>query len=148
VHVSVKHPDWGEFPNTILQFETAPPLTIDLRDPITVELRDALARVGLERSFGIITAQDPRGETQPPPVNAALAANLRVELERVGIPYVPVCAGSRDHRHREDSFAAVAPRDTLVALARRYEQLAIFWFDGERFSIVPALAALPPLELP
>jgi hypothetical protein len=40
------------------------------------------------------------------------------------------------------------PQEDAIALARELEQVAIFWFDGERFWIVGALVETDPLMLP
>ncbi len=39
-------------------------------------------------------------------------------------------------------------QEEAIALARELEQVAIFWFDGERFWIVGALVETDPLMLP
>jgi hypothetical protein len=141
--------DWGEFPNTILIFDVDDTSSeIDLRRPIESAQLEILARAGLQRQFGILTAQDPRGKTQPKSVNLELERGLRAELEAGSIPYVKVQACSPDHSHSEQSVAVVRPRDELVMLARKYEQLAIFWFGGGRFWILPAMSDNPPMALP
>jgi len=123
-------------------------LVIDLRAPVTAAHRDALIGLGLERSFGILTAQDPGGATQSPERNAMLAANLQRVLGAARMHYVTVDASSPDHSHSESSVAVSLSRDSAVALARQYDQLAIFWFDGRQFWIVPVTANVPPLSLP
>ena len=40
------------------------------------------------------------------------------------------------------------PQDNAIALARELEQIAIFWFDGQRFWILGALLEAKPLMLP
>ena len=40
------------------------------------------------------------------------------------------------------------PQAKAIALAREFEQVAIFWFDGKRFWIIGALMEADPLMLP
>jgi hypothetical protein len=40
------------------------------------------------------------------------------------------------------------PRDDAVALARELAQLALFWYDGKRFWLLPAEADDAPRTLP
>jgi hypothetical protein len=139
---------WGDFPETVLYFHGPEPLTVDLRAQVTAHQREEFIKLGLEHSFGILTAQDPRGKTQSADRNAHLAMNLQQELTAARTHYVVVDACSPDHSHCEASVAVLLSQKAMVALACRYDQLAIFWFDGTRFWIVPALANAPPLSLP
>jgi hypothetical protein len=40
------------------------------------------------------------------------------------------------------------PRQEAVILARQLDQVAIFWFDGQRFWIVGAMVETDPIMLP
>ena len=137
---------WGEFSNTILRFANG--AIIDLRISLDEPARAILARFGIDGSFGIVTACNPDGVMQPSVVNRQRAAALEQELEERGIPWVPIDACSPDGSHCEASVILTRPRDEVIALARRYSQLAIFWFDGADAWIVPVLANHPPLRLP
>lgn len=139
---------WGEFPNTVLHFGGDLPCAIDLREPVTPAHRDHFARLGLEQTFGVLSAQDPWGKTLSPQQNHELAVKLHHELAVAGIPYVPLDACSPDHSHCETSVAVSLSQADAVALAVRHEQLAIFWFDGARFWIVPAVSMTPAIPLP
>jgi hypothetical protein len=55
---------------------------------------------------------------------------------------------SPDKSHCECSVAVVIPQEKALDLAREMEQVAIFWFDGQRFWILGALADTDPLMLP
>jgi hypothetical protein len=139
--------EWGDFPSTHLRFVDAPEITIDVRGHVGVEERAALAAHGLTGSFAVVTAQDPMGKTQPPEVNQALATKLQDHVRSLGVPYARVEACSPDRSHCEDSIALVLARDECVTLARDYDQLAIFWFDGDAFWIVPARSSKPAVRL-
>jgi hypothetical protein len=44
--------------------------------------------------------------------------------------------------------AVVIPQRGAIELARELEQVAIFWFDGQRFWILGAVVETDPLMLP
>jgi uncharacterized protein DUF3293 len=140
--------DWGDFPDTVLHFRSLPALTLDLREKITTTDRETLGRIGFERSFGIISAEDPMGVTQPAAVNAALAARLLQDVAQLDAMCADVDACSPDRSHCEQSVAIAIGLQSLTGLAYRYRQLAIFWFDGEAFSIVPVHSNKAMLRLP
>ena len=80
--------------------------------------------------------------------NHLRTAILQTELERLAAPHVPVQACSSDGSHCEASFAVGLGLTDAVALAARHDQLAIFWFDGISFWIVPARSNGAWLRLP
>lgn len=141
-------PDWHRYPDTILRFRTAPAVTIDLREPLGKRETAALAGVGLDAPFAVLTAHDPRGQDQDARVNASRAAALDDRLRADGARFVHVDACSPDGAHCEDSVAVLIPRDQATGIARELEQVAIFWFDGEKFWIVGALYGGDPVMLP
>lgn len=140
--------DWGDFPETVLHFDSTPALVVDLRRHIGPTVLAEIRRTGLGRSFGIVTAQDPMGVTQTKEVNAALATRLRADIAELHVPYVRVDACSPDRSHCEQSVAVELGLQQLIDLACRYDQLALFWFDGVAFWIVPARSANARTRLP
>lgn len=154
----VNDKNWNAYPETILEFP-GPGARIDLRRPVTdAELRE-LQRRGLNRSFAVITAENPCG------LNAEDAAsekqteireqknekrmnNLIALLERDGVPFQPVDGVSPDGSYREHSLAIVIDHDSAMDLARQLDQLAIFWFDGSDFWLVAAELSRAPEKLP
>jgi len=139
---------WGEFPNTVLHFRSDPPLDVDLRAPVTRDCKKRLLSLGLEQTFGVITAQDPGGTRHSSEQNATLAMNLQHALDAAGTPYVLLDACNHDRSHCEVSVAVSLPRAQVTEIARGYDQLAIFWFDSHRFWIVPVLSEGPAIPLP
>ena len=139
--------EWGEFPCTHLHFVDVPALTLDVRARVTPEMRAGLAAHGLTGSFVVVTAQDPMGRPQSPDVNARLAAKLQDRVATLNIPFARVEACSPDRSHCEESVAVVSGRDAGVRLACEFEQLAIFWFDGDAFWIVPAKSSKHAVRL-
>jgi hypothetical protein len=141
------HPSWGRYPDTVLRFPEAG-LTIDLRRPPSPHALRALADLGLAGSFGVVTACEPLGRPLDESSNVRLTTVLTaVVLDR--FPGARLAHGtSPDGSHLERGWAIPAPLEEVRALAARFFQNAVFWFDAGRFSIVPVLAPLPPLALP
>src|SRR5437870_5389972 len=73
-------PDWPRYPETILRFAAEPWVSIDLRGIVAEVEKNALARVGLDGSFAVITAFDPRGMNLPPDENAERRRRLEKRL--------------------------------------------------------------------
>ncbi len=141
-------PDWPKYPETILTFATTPPVEIDLR---AIPPRDALAALsgaGFGKPFAIMTAFDPRGDNLSPVENERRQRDLEQKLGRAGYKFAAVDCCSPDRSHCERSVAVVMPQEKAIEVARELQQVAIFWFDGERFWIIGALVETDPLMLP
>jgi len=135
---------WRE---TVLDFPDAG-LAIDLRIHLDDHLRAALHAAGLAGTFAVVTACNPRG------VVLASGANLERERRfgrwvRSNAPgSVRVIGRSPDGRHAEPGWGLPIRLEEARRLAATWEQEAIFWFDGGRFWIEPALADGPAVALP
>lgn len=141
-------PDWPKYPETILSFSTEPRVEIDLRQPVSDLVRQELETIGLGDPFAIMTAYDPRGENLSKAENERRRRDLDDRLRKNGYHFLAVDCCSPDRSHCECSVAVVMPKDRAVSLARELEQVAIFWYDGERFWIVGAIVDSDPLMLP
>jgi hypothetical protein len=141
-------PDWPLYPETILTFATTPPVEIDLRAVPSSRVVKELAAAGFGAPFVVLTAYDPRGENLSPEENDRRQRRLDERLKAAGYRFVRVDACSPDRSHCECSVAALMPQAEAIELARELEQVAIFWFDGQRFWIVGALVETDPLMLP
>jgi len=141
-------PDWPRYPETILIFATEPPVEIDLRATPSEKALSGLAAAGLGKPFAIMTAFDPGGENLPAEENQRRARSLEDRLRSSGYGFVSVDCCSPDRSHCECSVAVVMPQEIAIDLARELEQIAIFWFDGQRFWIVGAAIETDPLMLP
>jgi hypothetical protein len=150
---------WAQYPCTILEFAPPERLRIDLRKPLGAAERATLAALGLDRPFAVLTAENPMGENAEDKPTAAQEAaterrnmtrreELEAELRRAGVEYQPCDGVAPDGEYREQGVAVVLPREQAVMLARRFGQLAIFWFDGRNFSLVGAVARTPSEKLP
>ena len=141
-------PDWPRYPETVLHFATKPTVEIDLRAIPTTNALSALANAGFGSPFAIVTAFDPRGDDLSPAENERRRRDLEQRLERSGYKFVAVDCCSPDRAHCECSVAVMMPQDKAIELGRELEQVAIFWFDGERFWIIGALRETDALMLP
>lgn len=147
---------WSLYPVTVLEFRD-PPSRIDLREPIDNATRRLLREIGLDRAFAVVTGENPGGEhADDEPTasrerecdNATRSSALEDELTRERIFFIPVDGVSPAGDHRERGVAAILGREAGIELARRYKQLAMFWFDGQTFWLFGAIADKPPEMLP
>ena len=83
-----------------------------------------------------------------PAENEKRRQELDARLAADGYKFARVDACSPDRVHCEASVAVVMPQEKAIELARELEQVAIFWFDRERFWILGAIAESDPLMLP
>jgi len=141
-------PDWHKYPDTVLHFRTDPVVRVDLRQPVGKDELAAIKRVGLTGAFAVLTAHDPRGRDEATEANQLRAAKLQERLASLHARVVEVDACSPDRSHCEESVAVAIEQESAVRLAREFEQVAIFWFDGERFWIVGAMAGVDLVMLP
>jgi hypothetical protein len=141
-------PDWPRYPETILLFSIEPPLEIDLRGIPSDEVLARLRAAGWGDPFAVVSAFDPRGRDLTPAENEARKRDLNQRLTRAGYRFVDVDACSPDRSHCECSVAVIMDQREAIALARELEQVAIFWFDGNRFWILGAIVESDPLMLP
>jgi hypothetical protein len=138
---------WGSYPETVLIFSGDPELFIDLREPVPPATRNALSALGLGEPFSILTAFNPRGVDHPPHENERRMEELEAELASSGDSFVRVDACSPDKSHCECSVALKGDMKRALDIARRWEQIAIFWWDGTKFWIRGAITD-GELELP
>lgn len=145
-------PSWSQYPCTVLEIHPAGsgtrPMEIDLRTELDGRAAARLRGMGLGERWAVITAYNPRGETRDDAGNLARHEKLEEALHGTGVAFVRADGRSPDASHREIGFAVALPQPDAIALAARFGQSAIFWFDGEAFWLVPAAAATGPVRLP
>lgn len=139
---------WTVYENTILRFAGTSRFAVDLARPLSAGDRAMLAAIGIGTPFAVITAYNPRGRERPAIRNYWRHLRLRISLTTRRTPLVTVSGESADGSHRERGFAAAMSRADAAAIARRFGQLAIYWFDGESFWLDPVLAERAPERLP
>jgi hypothetical protein len=141
-------PDWSRYPETVLSFATHPPVEIDLGEIPSESALAQLRAAGFGKPFAIVTAFDPEGRNLSAAENEQRKLELDRRLASTGYQFVQVDCCSPDRSHCECSVAVTMPQQKALDLAREMRQVAIFWFDGERFWILGALADADPLMLP
>jgi len=146
--IDAKSGTWAEYPETVLKFAIDPEIAVDLRVPLRPPTRNALRSLGLNGKFAVLTAYNPRGENIDEEQNRNRMTQLEAELRSAGYKFVSVDACSPDESHCECSVAIMTTRERAIAIAERFEQVAIFWFDGDHFWIVGVLTPAAPIRLP
>jgi len=136
------------YSETVLKFAMDPPISVDLRRSVPPPVRDSLRAIGLDGKFAVLTAYNPRGENIPKEENDARQTELENKLRSTDERFIRLDACSPDESHCECSIAVMTTRESAIDIARRLEQLAIFWFDGNWFWIVGVLADGDPVRLP
>lgn len=139
---------WRLYETTVLRFGRGGRLTVDLARPLDGDARAAIASLGVGARFAIITAHNPGGRALSGPRNVWRHLCLRVALAARGVRAVAAIGESPDASHRERGVAVAMDGDDAIALARRFGQLAIYWFDGERFWLYGALEPRAAESLP
>ena len=150
---------WAQYPCTVLELRVPDRPRIDLRKALGDRDRAMLRDLGLDRPFAVLTAENPWGENAEDEPSAAREdaaerrnASRREELERelrsAGTRFVHCDGVAPDGDYREHGVAALLEREAAISIARRYRQLAIFWYDGRDFWLVGAVAEKPSLRLP
>jgi hypothetical protein len=141
---------WSQYAETILEIANGDtePLCIDLRRPLSDADRRTLATLGPTSHFGVVTAANPAGTSVAQASNQKRHAALKSWLAEHGQEHRAITGSSPDGEHREPGFAIWLERDDVVSIARRFDQSAIFWFDGGAFWLVGALVDAKPRKLP
>lgn len=140
-------PGWASYAETVLAFSGPSQFEIDLSLPVPPSARGGFAARGLDGPFGLVTPCNPRGRPSSPEENEARLVRFLAELDLTGARYVRVDGCSPDRRHVERGVALVWPQGAIVALAKRWDQSAIYWWDGMRFWVVGALTDCSPWPL-
>jgi len=143
-----KHGVWSRYPQTVLIFPGEPEMMIDLRVPVLPQTMKAFAAIGLDTPFAVLTSHNPRGDDLSDEENARRFEELASELRSDGIEYVVVDGCSPDRSHCECSVAIKLGLREALDIARRWEQVAIFWWDRERFWLYGAISVFEPFALP
>lgn len=139
---------WRRYARAVLEFGRDERFYIDLARRVDARARARLRHAGLGTSFAVVTASNPGGRDLPRRSNEARNRSLLTDLALLPGLRVPADGVSPDGIHRERGWAVVCPRDRAMAIGRRHGQLAVYWFDGERFWLVPCDPGTRPVPLP
>ncbi|HET9064782.1 MAG TPA: DUF3293 domain-containing protein [Gemmatimonadales bacterium] len=137
-------PSWASYARTILEFRGTEPVRVDLARPIGPRAQAAFLAAGLPGCFGLVTPENPRGTRADPEANARRWHQFRQALPGTA---VPVDGLDPDSAHRERGVGLGWPRSRVLALARQWEQSAIYWFDGHAMWVIGALTRTVPWRL-
>ncbi|HEX6576698.1 MAG TPA: DUF3293 domain-containing protein [Gemmatimonadaceae bacterium] len=139
---------WSSYPETVLHFPGEPPAMVDLRVPVESSIRNAFQALGLAAEFAVLTAFNPRGVDASQEENDDRMRELEAELESVGHSFVRLDACSPDKSHCECSVAISTSLDEAIEIAKRWKQIAIFWWDLSSFWIYGGISDADPIKLP
>ncbi|HZH02564.1 MAG TPA: DUF3293 domain-containing protein [Myxococcaceae bacterium] len=150
---------WEQYPNTVLELRDPTPWRLDLRRELSEEAMERLRGLGFGKGCAVFTAENPEGRTPDDAAeaeeaerrkdrNARRRQTLREHLTERGIRFVEVDGVAPDGDHRERCVAVALPREQAQTLACEWQQLALFWFDGARFWLLPAELDQPARPLP
>ena len=143
------HEAWSSYPETVLIFAGDPEIMVDLREKVPAATKKALAVIGLDEPFAILTSYNPRGAILSAAENDRRFRELEAELQSTGREYLVMDACSPDKSHCECSVAIKVDLREAIRIAELWEQIAIFWWDLERFWIYGAISPIsPPIALP
>jgi hypothetical protein len=139
-------PSWRHYTLAFIDFGSGL-VPVAERVSSTGEAFQILEQHNLLPRFGVITACNPLGQTVDARINEALSSQLRERLQQLCVRVVPCSAGAVDGSHREASFAVVIPLRSLTDLAIEFRQSAAFWFEEDRFWLMPAAVQAQPVDL-
>jgi len=141
------HRAWGAYAETVLTFPGLD-LVVDLRRPLTPSVVRRLREAGLPGAFGVVTACNPLGAQLDPASNRRLTVLLGHRISAGYGSALRADGGSPDGSHQEPGWAIPGSLDQVRQLGAAFLQNAVFWFDGERFAIVPVHSAGEVVPLP
>lgn len=149
-------PSWKQYPCTVLEVHApatpgsaaATVLEADLRMPLAASMAERLRHLGLGEQWAVVTAYNPWGRDHEPAANATRHAKLEHTVRSMGVAFVRADGRSPDGSHLEVGLALALPQPQAVALAARFGQSAIFWFDGTAFWLVSVTGSAGPVRLP
>lgn len=113
-------------------------------EPLPTEFTQVFFRAtkpidGWPKQFAVVTAHNPDGQWMDPAANDAADEALRATIEKRGLTYFRVTGGSRDEKHREPGWGfSSATSQSAQELSQRFRQLAFFWIENDRLSLVDA----------
>lgn len=137
-------PGWASYHATVLVFPGQGGGRIDLAHPPGSAGLALLQVAGLPGPFGLVTPENPRGQPTSPAVNQQRWEAFRAGPAGAAVQVDGVNAGAS---HRERGVALRWRREDVIALAREWQQSAIYWWDGCAFWLVGALTCHPPERL-
>jgi hypothetical protein len=137
-------PGWAAYAETVLAFDLPGAPRVDLALPLDARALALFRLAGLPGTFGLVTPENPRGLTASTAENDARWNRFRDGPAARGVRvdgWDP--AGTR----RERGVALPWSCAALLALARQWDQSAIYWCDGTVMWVLGALTRTAPWPL-
>jgi hypothetical protein len=128
---------WDRFAETVLVFGGDEPVEVGVHAGLEPAAIGRLMSLGLGDRFAVITPCNPLGVTLEGRSNAERLTAFRAELDQLGIRSVEADGWSPNRTHVERGNACALDLPAALMLARKWQQLALFWFDGQRILLVP-----------
>ncbi|MDP5137642.1 DUF3293 domain-containing protein [Rheinheimera baltica] len=92
-----------------------------------------------DMDFAIISAQNPAGVTEHPYLNLRRDKELQAYLNQQRLPHRSVIGSAPDRSFEEKSWIVLCDKGNAIALARQFEQNAIYWVEQGELFLVPVL---------
>lgn len=90
-------------------------------------------------AFAILTAFNPRSQPLSDNENYLRNERLAKAMTQAGLRYWPMNGGALDGSWFEPGFAVAIASSDAVALAKTWEQNAIYWVENDTLWLLPAL---------
>ncbi|OOE98355.1 DUF3293 domain-containing protein [Salinivibrio sp. IB643] len=90
-------------------------------------------------AFAILTAFNPRSQPLSDNENYLRNERLAKAMTQAGLRYWPMNGGAPDGSWFEPGFAVAIASSDAVALAKTWEQNAIYWVENDTLWLLPAL---------
>jgi hypothetical protein len=145
---AAQDPSWPAYKEAVLEFRIRDPFRVWLAEPVVPADRDQLVALTPSGTFAVVTPFNPHGRKVSAAENEARLRQQEAELAALGLPHLRVDGLAPDGNHCEEGYAIDLPRAEARALAQRWGQSALFWFDGVAFWLVPAEVTAEPVRLP
>ncbi|MGC8499491.1 MAG: DUF3293 domain-containing protein [Acidimicrobiales bacterium] len=102
------------------------------------QLVDARAHAARAGAFYALTSDNPRSQIAPEPENAAGRADLAATLARLGVAWVTTRSRDGAGAFPDEVGVGVASRPLALALARRYDQHALYGVHATAIEVIDA----------
>ena len=140
--------EWAPYRTAHLGFGDPECFSLSVDRPWTTEDLDQLRSLGLDGPFAVVTAHHPHERRLDAAENDRRHDALLAEVRRLRLHSVPCRGRSPDASHREEGVAIACSLSIAVSIARRFEQSAIYWWDGSSLWIEPVISTRSPERLP
>jgi len=140
--------EWAPYRTAHLGFGDPESLSLAVDRPWTAGDLDQLRSLGLDGPFAVVTAHHPHERRLDAAENDRRHEALLAETRRHRLIAVACTGRSPDSKHQEEGVAIACPLSIAASIARKFEQSAIYWWDGSSLWIEPVLSPRVRERLP